>query len=192
MGIENWFTEDRILEIRRLNDLGYNDANIADMMGGDFLRVHRFRKLDGMPGNSRYTGMSGEKKGRTARKSLEKNTGELMNYRNAAHVFYATEIGWPGFKLGEALILYVLQRGEGMLEAKEIVRRMNHKKAERGWKPATNMARFYHLVSSLKSQGLVDRDNPRGKEWRTKPRSYYLTDLAYERMRGVGDGLADD
>ena len=184
MGIDNWFDKGQVAEIRRLNKLGYNDTNISETMGILVHKVNRYRKGVGLPRNPIGTAMSSSKKRATMHESMRRDTGSLMNYRNAAHVKYAMKVGWPGYKLGEALILHVLQGGEGGLETPEIIRRVNRKKKTEGWKPELNIRMFYWYASSLKGKGLVERIYPRGKNWRKGSRVYCLTDLAYNVMQG--------
>lgn len=192
MGIKDWFSSRQVTEIERLNSLGYNDSDIAKEMNLSYHRVNRFRKGVGLPKNAFCTLMSAKRRGATARESLRKNTGDFMNYRNAAHVFYAMSVGWPDYKLGEALILYVLQRSDGSLETPELICQINFKKGLEGWKPVTSVRMFYHYAASLRGAGMIDRLYPRERNWRTGSRSYCLTDLAYESMRGVDGRIIFD
>lgn len=134
--------------------------------------------------------MSTKKKKKTMRATLRKNTGEKMNYRTMAHELYAMQLGWPDYKLGEALILHVLERDSGCLTLAEILDEINLKKASRGWKPKTTCNMFFHYTTSLKRKGLVARCYGVGRNWRG-PRIYMLTEKAYEEARRLRNGLED-
>ena len=175
-------TDEQIEEIKRLNEMGFNDANIADFIGVARWNVARCRKKMKLPKNSPYTAMSTEKKRRTMGRSLRENTGDRMNYRTMAHELRAMQLGWPDYKLGEALILHVLEKNGGCATLVEILEEINLKKASRGWKPPTTSKMFFHYAAMLKEKGLLVRHYGTGDGWRG-PRTYVLTERAYEEAR---------
>lgn len=178
-------TKKQVEEIRRLNGLGFNDTNIVDLLGISWRKVWKCRKELGLPQNSRYTEMSTEKKKKSIRKRLRKDTGKRMNYRTMAHELYAMQLGWNDYQLGEALILYVLERDGLGLKTQDVLNRINWKKLERGWKPETTRRMFSDYVSSLVRKGLVNRVYIGGKGRMAR---YSLTERAYEEARRLRSG----
>ena len=174
------FSAEQVARIVELNSEGYNDTNIAEIVGATYRRVSRWRKGSGLPQNSPYTEMSTKKKRKTMRETLRRDTLGMMNYRNMAHYLSAIKLGWPGYKLGEALIMHVLEN-EGELETPELLGRINFKKALKGWRPKTTLNMMFHYMAPLREEGLVERVYPRGKNWRSGHRLYYLTDEARNR-----------
>ena len=171
----------QVRKIKTLNSMGYNDANISELMDVTWRRVSYWRKKMDLPQRTPYTQMSTEKKRETMRATLRRETGEKMNYRNMAHERRAVRLGWPGYKLGQALILKVLAKG-GEMRLQDILKSINLIKASKGWRPETTERMLIYYMAGLREEGLVDRVYPRGHNWRGA-RIYFPTERVLERER---------
>ncbi|MCX6748587.1 MAG: hypothetical protein NT076_03200 [Candidatus Pacearchaeota archaeon] len=185
--------KERLLEkIRELYQQGYNDGNIADLLGMNIWNISRIRRKIGLPRNLLNNEMTREKRRRTMKASLRTDTGERMNYRTMAHELNAMRLGWPDYKLGEALILRTLETEAPIpMTSSEILARVNTEKEERDWKPEMTRSMFFHYAARLKRQGLMRRFYPTGKDWRKQPRIYDLTEKAYDAARNLRGKLCD-
>ena len=172
-----------ISEIRRLNGLGFNDENIAEIIGRHRNSVNRYRVSMGLPARSIYTEMSKRKQKKSIRASMRRDTGGRMNYLAMVNEVRAMQVGWPDCQLSEALILYTLER-EGVLETPSVLAFVNDKRTLEGWRPLMSHQRFCECTSSLKRSGLIETVyNERPVSNRRKlPRKYQLTEKAYETI----------
>ena len=185
--------KERLFErIRELHQQGHNDGNISDLLRINIWNISRIRRKIGLPRNLLNNKMTQEKRRRTIRASLRTNTGERMNYRTMAHELRAMGLGWPYYKLGEALILRTLERkAQNPLTSTEILERVNAEKEERGWKPEMTREMFFHYAARLKRQGLIARFYPTGEGWKKQPRIYDLTEKAYNTAKNLRGELCN-
>jgi len=179
----------RLERIKDLHSEGFNSANISELTGMNSWTVRRARKSMGLPPNSKYTAMSRQKKVKTIRKTLRRITGERMNWRTMAHELNAMKLGWPDWRLGEALLLYVLER-EGKSKTPELLKKVRQEKAKRNWRPhEMKDSMFSVYMGRLKGEGFVLRTYGVGRDY-LGPRSYELTEKAIERARMVRERQA--
>lgn len=179
-------------QLERIKDLhskGFNSANISELTGMNSWTIRRARKSMGLPLNSKYTAMSKQKKVKTMRKTLRRITGERMNWRTMAHELNAMKLGWPDWRLGEALLLYVLER-EGKSKTPELLKKVRQEKAKRNWRPHEMKASMFSIyMGRLKGEGFVLRTYGSGRDY-LGPRSYELTEKAIGRARMIRERQA--
>ncbi len=187
---DKWFGDEELGQIRKLNESGLNDMNIAEIIGRSRVGVRRNRIRLGLPARTIHTSMSERKKADSLLATMAEQTGGAMNYAYVSNRTRSAQIGWPDYPLSEALILYVLGI-YGALETPQIIDFVGKKKAYENWKPhSMSHSRFSSCVSSLGQGGMVEKVyNGRSVPDRRKlPRKYVLTKKAEgeKRSRKVG------
>ena len=120
MAKATWITGWDLFWIHVLNDLEYNDQNIAELIDRGRVTIVRHRTKLNLPSRSITTLMSTVKKSNSQKKTYHENFGRSGgNYAQMHRRVKAAKLGFPGFGLTEAKILNSLL--DGKKSTKEIV-----------------------------------------------------------------------
>ena len=101
--------------------------------------------------------------------------GTRDNYKGFAYRTRAASLGWPDRKLGEAVILYVLEQF-GEQDEEQTLKKYAHKREVENWKTySINVKTLRDYMVVLRKEDLVERTT----QWRSTPIRHKLTGNAY-------------
>jgi len=175
-----YFSQQELDQIKELNYQGYNDQNIADILerSVDRIRIHRINLI--LPTRSLNTDMSKQKKIKKIMQYRKKNREEHVSYSQRLNQGRAALLGWPGYQINEALILYTIVN-HTVLTKDQLAEKVKQKREYEQWKPLTlSQKRFERYVGHLNREGMI-KIRYKG----VYPEQYILTQKAKEELRST-------